>query len=157
MGKLDFEAMQKLVTVQAQTGASIGAGAYLPVSKCWEIYCDVTLIYGADADCVITWYEADNVAGDNPVLMTEEFQIWHAVDIDTANALVRQDNAANFTIDTGDGKSQTVRFKIDPVQISEGKTAIAPSIGDSDAANIIHAEFHVVSKYDAGVSLMTDL
>lgn len=149
--------MQKLISVKAQTGAAIGAGAAIPVGKCWEIYCDVTLIYGADADCVITWYEADNVAKDNPVLMTKSLQIWAATDIDTSNALIRQTNAANYTIDTTAGKSQTVRFKIDPTQVSVGKTAIYPNIGNSDAANLIHAEFHVVSKYDAGVSLLTDL
>jgi hypothetical protein len=142
--------------VLPQTGAAIGAGAPVNMGKLNKLEVLVTLAYGADVDCIITFYECDNVAKDNPVLMTAEFQILANTDVSLTEAFTRQTAAANYTIDTGAGKSQKVKFTIYPAQMSAGKPVLYPNIGNSDAANIIAADYFAWPKYGNDVSLLTD-
>lgn len=157
MSKMFFLEQYRHVTgVKGQTGAAIGPGDYIAATKTLQVYIDVTLIYGADADCEITILEADDVAGTNAQALAGPFQIWAKTDIDISDEFVQQADAASYTIDTGDGKSQVVRFKINPQIMTEGKTALAVNIGNSDVANIIYSEYHALPKYE-NLTLLTDL
>ena len=142
--------------VLPQTGAAIGAGEAISMGKLNKLEVLVTLAYGADADCIITFYECDNVAKDNPVLMTAEFQILANIDVSLTEAFTRQPAAANYTIDTTAGKSQKVKFTIFPAQMSEGKPALYVNVGNSDVANIITVDSFAWPKHGNEVSLLTD-
>jgi len=157
MDNFEIGRSHKIVTaVLPQTGAAIGAGDFINAGKCHKIQCVVTLAYGADVDCVVSFLEADDVAGTNAQAVTAELEITANVDVSLTDSLTRQTPAANYTIDTGDGKSQKVTFTIYPAQLSDGKPALAVTIGNSDAANIISADYVCVPRYDDTVSLLTD-
>ena len=142
--------------VLPQTGAAIGAGDAINMGKLNKLEVLVTLAYGADADCIITFYECDNVAKDNPVLMATPFQILANTDVSLTEAFTRQTAAANYTIDTTAGKSQKVKFTIYPAQMSVAKPVLYVNIGNSDADNLITADYFAWSKYGNDVSLLTD-
>lgn len=142
--------------VLPQTGAAIGDGDFINMGKLNKLEVLVTLAYGADADCVISFNEADDVAGTNAAAMTQLFQILANTDVSLTEAFTRQTPAASYTIDTGAGTSQKVKFTIYPAQMSEGKPALCVNVGASDIANIIAVDYFAWPKFGADVSLLTD-
>lgn len=142
--------------VAAQAAASIGNGKFISMAKLNKLEVLVQLEYGADVDCEITFIAADNVNGDNPVVMTALFQLKVNTDTALTDALPRiVAPAASYTIDTGAGKSQKVCFTIYPAQMPIGKPAICVNIGGSDALNFVSSDYFAVPKYQ-DESLLTN-
>jgi hypothetical protein len=148
---------QHATAVLPQTGAAIGAGDFVSMSKILKLYILVTFAYGADADCVISVLEDDDVAGTSASTLSKDFKIWANLDVSASNAFPPQTDAANYTIDAGAGKSQKVLIMVRPEQLNDGQTAVAVNIGNSDAANLISAEYFAVPRYPDDVSILTDL
>lgn len=93
---------------------------------------------GGDTDLVLSLVESTDVAAGTSAAVTETFPIWVDTDAGTSSdVLVRQTDAANYTIDTGAGSDALVVFQWDPAKHTDGYDCIA--IGDSggNASNTI--------------------
>lgn len=150
------ETLADVDLVLAQTGAAIGDGDFITASNAHLIFLVVRLAYGADADCAVTLIEADDVAGTNPLTISATMPVYINTDVSVTNVWTRTTDAANYTIDTGDGKSQKVCFVLDPAKLTPGKTAVTVNIGNSDVANIISAQAVVCPRYPQR-TMLTDL
>ena len=103
----------------------------------------------ADTDLVLSLAEHTAV-GESAVAITATFPIWVDADVGTtSDALVRQTDAANYTIDTGDSPNQLVVFEWDPAKFSDGYDCLSLADSDGNASNNVCAFAIIEPRYKA--------
>ena len=152
MGSSNFNMAESINHVTAYTGdaAAVGICDYVNANNIRRMWALVEFKYGADVNLAIEVYEADDVAGTNQQAITKDMPIWSNIDMSLTNEWLRSVpgtpqpvEAASYTIDTGAGKNQKVMIQIDPVILTQGKSAIAVFLGNSDIANIVNVSYFV--------------
>lgn len=93
---------------------------------------------GGDTDLVLSLTEATNVAAGTTSAVTATFPIWVDVDAGTASdALVRQTDAYNYTIDTGAGADCLLVFEWDPAKHTAGYDCVTLTATGGNASNYV--------------------
>ena len=112
----------------------------------------------ADTDLVVSLAEHTAV-GQSAVAITATFPIWVDADVGTSSdTLVRQTDAANYTINTGDSANQMVVMEWDPAKFSAGYDTLSLADSGGNASNTV-AAFMVLDmayKADQPPAVITD-
>ena len=111
--------------------------------KVWFL---ITQLYVADTDLTVSLVEAATVDGSTTAV-TATFPIWADVDIASVDALVRQTDAASFSIDTGAGKNQLVVIEWDPAKHTAGYDCIGLADAGGHASNYVTALAIIQTRY----------
>lgn len=105
---------------------------------------------GGDTDLVVSLKEATDVAAGTSAAVTATVPIWADSDHGTtSDGLVRQTDAANFTIDTGAGTDYLVVIEWDPALHTSGYDCIAVVATGGNANNIVAVLAVMETRYPA--------
>ena len=103
----------------------------------------------SDTDLVVSLAEHTAV-GQSAVAITATFPLWVDADVGTSSdALVRQTDAANYTIDTGVSGNQLVVMEWDPAKFSAGYDCLSLADSGGNASNNVCAFAVIDSRYKA--------
>ena len=126
------------IVVAAQTAAANGV-TYDTISckdahKVWFV---VVSVGSSDTDQVLSLVESTDVGDTTTTAVTATFPIWVNTNTGstTADALVRQTDAASYTIDTGTTGNQMVVIEWDPAKHSSGYDCIKLADSGGNASN----------------------
>jgi len=105
---------------------------------------------GGDTDLVLSLKEATDVAAGTSAAVTATFPIWSDIDAGTASdGLVRQTDAANYTIDTGAGADYLTVLEWDPAKHTAGYDCISVVDTGGNASNIVSVLAVIQERYPA--------
>jgi len=90
---------------------------------------------GGDTDLVLTVHEGATGAGTSALAAT--FPIWANTDTSLTDTMVRQTDAATYTIDTTAGKDQIVQMYIEGSALTDTYEWIQLGASGGNAANIV--------------------
>jgi hypothetical protein len=103
----------------------------------------------ADTDLVVSLAEHTAV-GESAVAITDTFPIWVDADMGTSSdALARQTDAANYTINTGVSANQMVVMEWDPAKFSAGYDCLSLADSGGNASNTCTAFVVLDMRYKA--------
>lgn len=106
---------------------------------------------GGDTDLVLSLVESTDVAGSTTTAVTATFPIWSDANAGTtSDTLVKQTDAASYTIDTGAGTDYLVVIEWDPAKHSSGYDCIKLSHSDGNASNVVNALAIIATRYPQG-------
>lgn len=114
---------------------------------------------GGDTDLVLSLTEATEVAGSTTSAVTATFPIWADTDAGTSSdVLVRQADAASYTIDTGAGADALVVIEWDPAKHTAGYDCITVTDSGGNASNTctVLAVYEAKSKGATLAAAITD-
>jgi hypothetical protein len=101
-----------------------------------------------DTDITISLQEAVQVAGTTTTAVTATFPIWVDTNAGTASdTLVKQTDAANYTINTGVTTDQLVVLEWDPVKHTDGYDCIRLADTGGNAGNYVTALAIIETRY----------
>ena len=121
---MNFTLPESLCVVEAcrpnlQNGLDTGdAICCKNLSKVWVVLQNYS--GGGDTDLVIYLYEATDVAIGTTAVITATFPIWTNLDTATSDQFTKQDDAANYTVDTEAADNSIVILEWDPAKFTAG-------------------------------------
>lgn len=127
----------------AAADAIADTAAWCDLSKAKGVLITVLHYRGGDTDLVLHVHEGAAASGTTAI--TAAFPIWYASDALTDPTLVRQADAASFTIDTGlHTGSQVVQFYIDAGILSAGCRYVQLGTSGGHASSIASIIYELV-------------
>lgn len=127
----------------AAANAVADTSAWCDLSKAKGVLITVAHYRGGDTDMVLSVHEGEAASGTTAIAAT--FPIWVATSALTDPTLVRQDDAAGYTIDTGvHTGSQLVQFYIDASILSAGCRYVQLGASGGHASSIASVTYELV-------------
>ena len=104
---------------------------------------------GGDTDLVLSIKQATDVAATGAKVLSATMPLWVNVDTSLTDTMVKQANAAGYTIDTGDGKDQIVQFELDAslLDMANNFDCIAVHSTGGNASNIVSVLYQIIPRY----------
>lgn len=136
-------------------GYDIGAANALATSADWIDCKNALKVYvwckhsgTNDTDLTIELQEATDVAGTSAADITATMPIWADSDAgSSSDTLVRQTDAATYTIDPAAAGSSLVCFQFDPSKFSDGFDCLRIKGNGGDASNNVFAWYEIEPRY----------
>lgn len=129
----------KLVMMDAPCAANAVACDYICTKNFHKVWFIIQHYSGGgDTDLVLSLTEATDVAAGTTSAVTATFPIWSDTNAGTASdTLVKQTDAASYTIDTGAGTDYLVVIEWDPCKHTEGYDCLTVSDSGGNASNYV--------------------
>lgn len=127
----------------AANGSAL-TGDYISLKTAHKVWAIVNLTQANAATVTIGLNGASDVAGTGAAALTDMFKIWANQATATTDTLAKQAEAATFVTSAALANKQIV-IMIDPAKIDS--QCIALTIGASNAANLVQAEYYVETRY----------
>ena len=104
---------------------------------------------GGDTDLVLSIKQATDVAATGAKVLSATMPLWVNVDTSLTDTMVKQANAAGYTIDTGDGKDQIVQLELDAslLDMANNFDCIAVHSTGGNASNIVSVLYQIIPRY----------
>lgn len=135
-----------VLPIQAANALSIGDYICMKnVNKAWAV---ITHVGANDTDMVLKFNEATDVAGSGAADMTKTVPIWSDIDAGTgSDTLVRQTDAATYTIDPATMNPVMVVMEFDPSKFSAGFDCVALKATGGHGSNNVHVLWILEMRY----------
>jgi len=132
--------------ISPATNASGITGDYVSLKNCLKAFVVVNITQGNAATIEIGINQATAVAGTSAAAIAKTMPIWSDLDCGASDTLVKRTAAATYTTDAALADKLVV-FQVDPAILSSGFDCIAVTIGASNVANIVSAEYILEQRY----------
>ncbi len=125
----------KIVTMSAPGAANAVSSDYINCKNAHKMWFIIESGGSSDTDLVLTLTEATDVAAGTNTTVTATVPIWANVNTGTNDTLVKQADAAGYTINTGSTGNQLVVIEWDPVKHTAGYDCIAVTDSGGHGSN----------------------